>query len=264
MSNFFLLYNQLFAEDQQFTLVEVLFLTCKGGRRKEKIAIGFVSATAKKKDVCFWPFSGASCQKQVSVSLNIISFLISGPTLYSGSMAFLWGLGHLAQTKKFLPDLKAKKHGLTCYILKAWLPCCCLIGMGEGKGTKLKKYCCREGRACIFSAAETTGELTTLWCPLTWPVLPSKCCCNSCWWHLTVEQKLTKTCSLSCCSFAFSKSGQTPRAEMLMSIFLPLSVVQTGYVQISPLPCTPAHPLGFWQLAFHWFQDWKLYFHHCV
>lgn len=50
MSYFSLLYNQLLAEDQQFTLVEVFFLTCKGGRRKEEVAIGFVSATAKKKD----------------------------------------------------------------------------------------------------------------------------------------------------------------------------------------------------------------------
>lgn len=48
MSYFSLLYNQLLAEDQQFTLVEVFFLTCKGGRRKEEVAIGFVSATAKK------------------------------------------------------------------------------------------------------------------------------------------------------------------------------------------------------------------------
>lgn len=48
MSYFSLLYNQLFA-DQQFTLAEVFLITCKGGRRKEKVAIGFVSATAKKK-----------------------------------------------------------------------------------------------------------------------------------------------------------------------------------------------------------------------
>lgn len=179
-------------------------------------------------------------------------------------MAFLWGLGHLAQTKKFLPDLKAKNHGLTCYMLKAWLPCYCLIGRGGGKGTKSKKCCSREAWACVFPAAETTGELTTLWCSLTWPVLPLKCCCISCLWRLTVEQKLTKAHSLSHCSFAFSKSGQTPRAEVLMSIFLPLAVVQTGYVQISPLPYTPAHPLSFWQLAFDRLQDWKLYFHHCV
>lgn len=50
MSYFSLLYNQLFAEDHQFTRVEVFFLTCKGGRRKEKVAIASVSATAKKKD----------------------------------------------------------------------------------------------------------------------------------------------------------------------------------------------------------------------
>lgn len=49
MSYFSLLCNQLFAEDEKFTLVEILFLTCKGGRRMEKVAIGFVSATAKKK-----------------------------------------------------------------------------------------------------------------------------------------------------------------------------------------------------------------------
>lgn len=43
-----LLYNHLFAEDHQFTLVvllKVFFLTSKGDRRKEKITIRFVSAT---------------------------------------------------------------------------------------------------------------------------------------------------------------------------------------------------------------------------
>lgn len=32
-----------------------------------------------------------------------MNFLISDPAWGSDSMAFLWGLGHLAQTKKILP-----------------------------------------------------------------------------------------------------------------------------------------------------------------
>lgn len=43
-----LLYNQLFAEEHQFTLViplKLFFLTSKGDRREEKIDIRFVSAT---------------------------------------------------------------------------------------------------------------------------------------------------------------------------------------------------------------------------